>query len=112
MRLPLHAFAAAAVLVLAVPAFAQTDQAQPEQAQPDQPAAQPGQGHRMSPEARQAMRKACATDIQTYCADATANGGRGALGRCLRQNFDKLSGDCQTQLKAMRAQRREAQQPQ
>lgn len=117
MRLPLHAFAAAAILVLAVPAFAQTDQAQPEQAQPeqaqpDQPAAQPGQGHRMSPEAREAMRKACATDIQTYCGDATANGGRGALGRCLRQNFDKLSGDCQTQLKAMRAQRRQGQQPQ
>ena len=103
----LHVLAVAAVLAIAAPALAQTDPSagQPAAPQQDQP------HHAMSPEARQAMRKACAADIQTYCADTEKGGGR--LGQCLRQNFDKLSGDCQTQLKAMRSQRRQQdQQPQ
>jgi hypothetical protein len=99
------ALAAAAVLAVAAPAFAQTDQPA------GQPASAQGQRHAMSPQAREAMRKACATDVQTYCSDS-GNGGMG-LGRCLRQNFDKLSGDCRTQLEAMRSNwRRQDQQPQ
>ena len=105
MRLRVFAAAAAAaVLAIAAPALAQTDQPAPEQAQ------QQGQHQGISPEAREAMRKACATDIQTYCSDS-ANG-HGRLGQCLRQNFDKLSGDCQTQLKAIRANMHQDQQPQ
>jgi hypothetical protein len=95
----LRAFVAAAVLAAAAPAFAQTDaQTDP---QTSQSAPEQGQHHAMSPQAREAMRKACAADIQTYCGDTEKTGGH--LGRCLRQNFDKLSGDCQTQLRAMRA---------
>jgi len=104
----LRALVAAAVL--AVPAFAQTGQAQTEQTQTDQPAAEQGQRHAMSPEAREALRKACAADIQTYCSNSEQGGGR--VGRCLRQNLDKLSADCQTQLKAMRSQWRRQDQPQ
>jgi uncharacterized low-complexity protein len=100
----LRAFVAAAVLAVAAPAVAQTDQPS------DQPAPEQGQRHAMSPEAREAMRKACAADIQTYCSDAEKGGAR--LGRCLRQNFDKLNGDCQTQLKSMRAHWRQDQSPQ
>jgi hypothetical protein len=105
----LRALAVAAVFAIAAPAFAQTDQ------QTDQPAPEQGQQQGahpgVSPEARAAMRKACAADIQSYCSDSE-NGGR-RLGQCLRQNFDKLSGDCQTQLKAMRSNwRRQDQQPQ
>jgi uncharacterized low-complexity protein len=93
----LRVLAAAAVLAVAAPAFAQTDP------QSDQPATEQGQQHHaMSPEAREALKKACGSDIQTYCGDAEKGGGR--VGRCLRDNFDKLSGDCQTQLKAMRSQ--------
>jgi hypothetical protein len=108
----LRALAAAAVLAIAAPAFAQTDQ------QTNQPAPEQGQHPGVSPEARAAMRKACAADIQTYCSDSGnggdgGNGGGRRLGQCLRQNFDKLSGDCQTQLKAMRSNwRRQDQQPQ
>ena len=100
----LHVLAVAAVLALAAPALAQTDP------QTDQSAPQPGQHHAMSPEAREAMRKACAADIQTYCADTEKGGGR--PGQCLRQNFDKLSSDCQTQLKAMRSNWRRQNPPQ
>jgi hypothetical protein len=93
----LRAFVAAAVLAAAAPAFAQTDV----QTDPQTGQSAPEQHHAMSPQAREAMRKACAADIQTYCGDTEKAGGH--MGRCLRQNFDKLSGDCQTQLRAMRA---------
>ena len=94
----LRALAAAAVLAVAAPAFAQTDR-RPTSPPPSR-ASSRASTTGVSPEARAAMRKACATDIQTYCSDS-GNGGR-RLGQCLRQNFDKLSGDCQTQLKAIR----------
>ena len=44
--------------------------------------------------AREAVRKSCATDSKTYCADKK---GREAM-MCLRENSDKLSADCKDAL--------------
>jgi hypothetical protein len=52
--------------------------------------------------AREAMRKACAVDIKTYCSDLQPDQ---TLRQCIRDNYPKLSPDCQTALKQMRAQR-------
>lgn len=53
--------------------------------------------------ARQAVRKACAADLKTYCSDLEP--GKGRMGQCLRENFAKLSPDCQAQLKQLRSMR-------
>jgi hypothetical protein len=47
---------------------------------------------------REAM-QACQADIQNYCAGVER--GQGRLGKCLRENQDKLSEQCKTQLKNM-----------
>ncbi len=44
--------------------------------------------------AREAVRKACASDMQSLCADKQ---GREAM-QCLRTNSDKLSADCKDAL--------------
>jgi hypothetical protein len=105
----LRALAAAAVLAIAAPAFAQTDQPAPEQGQ------QQGQHQGASPEMReamQAMRKACEADMKSLCADAQSSGDRRAVGQCLRQNADKVSPDCKAAMEKMRSLRRPQPQPQ
>jgi hypothetical protein len=42
--------------------------------------------------------KACETDIKTYCAGVER--GEGRIGKCLKQNQEKLSEQCKTQLQA------------
>jgi len=77
-----------AALALAGSAFAQ------------EPAPPPGGGQGPSPEmmaARQAMRAACASDMQTLCA--------GKMGRemmmCMRESHDKLSDGCKEAIAKM-----------
>jgi uncharacterized membrane protein YdfJ with MMPL/SSD domain len=105
----LCALAAAAVLAIAAPAFAQTDQ------QAGQPAPEQGQHQGVSPEVRdamQAMHKACEADMKSLCADAQSSGDRRAVGQCLRQNADKVSADCKAAMEKMRSLRRPEPQPQ
>jgi hypothetical protein len=47
--------------------------------------------------AREAVRKSCANDSKTYCADKK---GREAM-QCLRENSDKVSADCKDALSKM-----------
>jgi hypothetical protein len=47
--------------------------------------------------AREAVRKACATDVQTLCADKK---GREAM-MCLRSNQDKVSAECKDAMAKM-----------
>jgi hypothetical protein len=47
--------------------------------------------------ARDAVRKSCANDMKSYCADKK---GREAM-QCLHANSDKLSGDCKDALAKM-----------
>lgn len=47
--------------------------------------------------AREAVRKACATDVQTLCPDKK---GREAM-MCLRSNQDKVSADCKDAMAKM-----------
>lgn len=47
--------------------------------------------------AREAVRKACATDVQTLCPDKK---GREAM-MCLRSNEDKASADCKDAMAKM-----------
>jgi hypothetical protein len=42
--------------------------------------------------------KACEADIKTYCAGVER--GEGRIGKCLKQNQEKLSEPCKTQLQA------------
>jgi Cysteine rich repeat len=42
--------------------------------------------------------KACEADIKTYCANVER--GEGRIGKCLKQNQEKLSEPCKTQLQA------------
>lgn len=44
-----------------------------------------------------ARSNACSADAETHCADAKTQGRR-ALGQCLKNNRDKFSEDCKTQL--------------
>ena len=86
----LRALLAVAALSIAAPAFAQTPPAGDQGGQSQNPA---------WAQNRDAMRKACAADLKTYCSDLP-QGGR--MGQCLRQNADKLSPDCRTALEKMR----------
>jgi hypothetical protein len=73
-------------LALCVSVFAITvAQAQPPAPSPEMQAA------------REAVRKSCANDSKTYCADKK---GREAM-MCLRANSDKLSSDCKDALAKM-----------
>jgi hypothetical protein len=49
--------------------------------------------------------KACETDIKTYC--ASVERGQGRIGKCLKENQEKLSEHCKTQLQAAAAQMKE-----
>jgi exonuclease VII small subunit len=42
--------------------------------------------------------KACEADIKTYCAGVER--GEGRIGKCLKENQEKLSKQCKTQLQA------------
>jgi hypothetical protein len=55
-----------------------------------------------APATREAVRKACAADIKTYCGDLQPGD---QMRQCVRDNFAKLSPGCQTALKAMRSAR-------
>ena len=46
----------------------------------------------------QSARQACKADYQTFCSGIQPGGGR--VLECLKQNFAKLSPDCQTALEA------------
>jgi len=50
----------------------------------------------------QSARQACAADAHTYCTGVQPGGGR--IVACLKQNFPKLSPDCQSALEKARAQ--------
>jgi hypothetical protein len=52
------------------------------------------------------VRKACATDIKTYCHGVSIFGG--AMGRCIKTHWDQLSDGCQAAIKEMRARRHES----
>lgn len=95
----LRAVLAVAAFAVSAPAFAQTG---PAAGQPSDQSPAPSSSPMTA--AREQVRKACAADLKTYCADLP-QGGR--IGQCPRVNFDKLSPDCKTQLEQMRAQRRE-----
>jgi hypothetical protein len=49
--------------------------------------------------AREAIAKSCGADIKSYCSDKQP--GREMM-MCLRDNADKLSGDCKDTLASMR----------
>ncbi len=49
------------------------------------------------------MREACATDMQTYCADAGRD--RGARRQCMMANHDKFSPQCRDAMAKMEAWR-------
>lgn len=53
--------------------------------------------------ARQAMRQACAADVQRLCADAQANGQRPM--QCLRSRMSQVSPGCVQAFQAMQAAR-------
>jgi hypothetical protein len=88
----MRTLAFALLLASAGPGLAQT----PPDASPAPDASAAPGGH-----GRGAMR-ACAADRQTYCASAE----RGpASMQCMKDNFAKLSPDCQGAMKAMQARR-------
>ena len=53
----------------------------------------------VSPAGAQGAQRACAGDIQTFCAGVPQ--GEGRVARCLRANQQKLSPSCQSGMRAM-----------
>jgi hypothetical protein len=101
LPMPMRAALAIAALAFAAPAFAQDSQPGGQQGgQSPNPAMQQN---------REAVRKACATDIQTLCSNLP-QGQR--PGQCLREHEDKLSPDCKAAFdKARAAMQQHDQQP-
>jgi hypothetical protein len=53
---------------------------------------------------RDAM-KACEADVKTYCAGVERGDGR--IAKCLKDNQDKVSAECKTQMEAMASRMKE-----
>jgi hypothetical protein len=87
---------AAALLVVAVPALAQTPGAPPASSTPP---AEKSERHA----ARDAMREACAADVASFCKDVEPGGGK--LRECLHYNREHLSPGCLAAWQKLRAVR-------